>query len=75
LIEEEDKIDFEKVEDLRKFNNLKFLTKRDIFSEGKRFSSKAHLDSKQPLLDKVSNVIDSDEFWRDLEHYYIYESP
>ena len=75
LIEEEDKIDFEKVEELRKFNNLKFLTKRDIFSEGKRFSSKAHLDSKQPLLDKVSNVIDSDEFWRDLEHYYIYESP
>lgn len=75
LIEEEDKIDFEKVQELRKFNNLKFLTKRDIFSEGKRFSSKAHLDSKQPLLDKASNVIDSDEFWRDLEHYYIYESP
>lgn len=75
LIEEDDKINFEKVEELKKFSNLKFLTKRDIFSEGKRFSSKAHLDSKQPLLDKASNVIDSDEFWRDLEHYYIYESP
>lgn len=75
LIEEDDKINFEKVEELRKFNNLKFLTKRDIFSRGKRYPSKAHLDSDEPLLDKVSNVIDSEEFWRDLEHYYIYESP
>ncbi len=74
LIEkEDDKINLQQVEELRKFKKLKFLTKKDIFSKGKRFASKAHLDSNNPMLDKASEVIDSNEFWCDLEHYYIYE--
>lgn len=74
LIEKDDQINEKVVEELRKVSNLKFLTKRDIFSNGKRYASKAHLDSDQQVVDKSSNVIDSNDFWKDLENYFIYES-
>lgn len=72
-IELEDQPSSEKIEKLSKIPNLKFLTKKDIFSNGKRYSSKAHMNSDQVFVDRSSNVIYSPEFWDDLEHYFIYE--
>jgi len=74
LIEKDSEVNEKVVDELKKVPNLKFLTKRDIFSNGKRYASKAHLDSNQQMLDKASSVIDSKEFWKDLENYLIYES-
>ena len=69
----EDKIDEIKVNELKNIPNLKFLTKKDIFSNGKRYASKAHLDSDQVFLDKSTDVIYNEQFWKDIEHYFIYE--
>jgi hypothetical protein len=74
VIEKEEKVNFKIVNELRGKENLKFLTKKDIFSNGKRYYSKAHVDSNQEALDKWGSVVDSESFWKDLEHYYIYES-
>ena len=74
MIEKEEEINFKIVNELRGTENLKFLTKKDIFSNGKRYYSKAHVDSNQEALDKWGSVVDSESFWKDLEHYYIYES-
>ena len=70
----EKQISEETVESIRNTPNLKFLTRKDILSSGKRYSSKAHADEDKVFLDKVSDVIDTSAFWKDLEHYYIYES-
>ncbi len=70
----EKQIDKETIERIRNTPNLKFLTRKDILSLGKRYSSKAHADEDKVFLDKVSDVIDTSAFWKDLEHYYIYES-
>lgn len=74
LIEEDKPISEEKIKNFQNKENLKFLTKKDIFSNGKRYYSKAHVDSNQEALDKWGSVVDSESFWKDLEHYYIYES-
>jgi hypothetical protein len=74
LIEEEKLSNEKTVEELRQKQNLKFLTKKDVFSSGKRYYSKAHADTDQQAKDKWGEVIDSPEFWKDLDHYYIYES-
>lgn len=74
VIEKEEHVNFKIVNKLRGKENLKFLTKKDIFSNGKRYYSKAHVDSDQEALDKWGSVVDSESFWKDLEHYYIYES-
>lgn len=74
LIEEDKPTSEEKIKNFQNKENLKFLTKKDIFSNGKRYYSKAHVDSNQEALDKWGSVVDSESFWKDLEHYYIYES-
>ncbi len=72
-IELERQNNVDKIHELNKIPNLKFLSKKDIFSHGKRFSSKAHLDKDEIYLDKAQDVIYNDEFWKDIEHYFIYE--
>lgn len=74
IIEEDKPTSEEKIKNFQNKENLKFLTKKDIFSNGKRYYSKAHVDSNQEALDKWGSVVDSESFWKDLEHYYIYES-
>ena len=69
-----EKANQETIEKIRNTPNLKFLTRKDVLSSGKRYSSKAHADEDKIFLDKVSDVIDTSAFWEDLEHYYIYES-
>lgn len=62
------------VNQLSQISNLKFLTKKDIFSNGKRYASKAHVDSDKVFVDRASDVIYNESFWTDLDHYFIYES-
>ena len=64
----------ETINNLSKIPNLKFLTKKDIFSNGKRYPSKAHVDLDKVFVDRASDVIYNESFWTDLDHYFIYES-
>jgi hypothetical protein len=74
LIEPQKKIDQKIVDKIKEKENLRFLTKKDIFAGGKRYYSKAHVDADIEAKNKWGSVIDSPSFWRDLDHYYIYES-
>jgi hypothetical protein len=71
-IESEPRPSQEKINELSTIPNLKFLTKKDIFSHGKRYSSKAHVDADKVFVDRASDVIYSPEFWSELDHYFIY---
>jgi len=64
----------ETIKNLSEITNLKFLTKKDIFSNGKRYASKAHADLDKVFVDRASDVIYNESFWTDLDHYFIYES-
>lgn len=64
----------ETIKNLSEIQNLKFLTKKDIFSNGKRYASKAHADLDKVFVDRASDVIYNESFWTDLDHYFIYES-
>lgn len=64
----------ERINQLSQIQNLKFLTKKDIFSNGKRYPSKAHVDCDKVFVDRASDVIYNESFWTDLDHYFIYES-
>jgi hypothetical protein len=74
LIQPDKKVDEKMVDKMKGKENLRFLTKKDIFASGKRYYSKAHVDADIEAKDKWGCVIDSLSFWRDLDHYYIYES-
>jgi hypothetical protein len=74
LIEPEKKINQKIIDEIKGKENLRFLTKKDIFASGKRYYSKAHVDADIVASDKWGYVIDEISFWRDLDHYYIYES-
>jgi hypothetical protein len=74
LIEPEAKINEKIINELHDKQNLRFLTKKDILSNGKRYYSKAHVDAGIVASDKWGSVINQPSFWGDLDHYYIYES-
>lgn len=73
-IELDEPADQNKISELSQVSNLKFLTKKDIFSNGKRYPSKAHVDLDKVFVDRASDVLYNDSFWADLDHYLIYES-
>lgn len=73
-IELDEPVDQNKISELSQVSNLKFLTKKDIFSNGKRYASKAHADLDKVFVDRASDVIYDESFWTDLDHYFIYES-
>lgn len=53
--------------------NGKFFTNKILISDGKIYPSEAHL-KQQKTIDMHNDVIyDDDIFWKDIEHYYIYE--
>lgn len=57
-------------------NTLKLKTNKFIFSEGKVYLSQAHLEADKPNDPSQENfafVIDSPTFWKDLNHFYIFE--
>ena len=48
-----------------------FISHKRIVSEGKEYLSYAHLKKG---LDKDNRVLDTPEYWRESDHFYIYES-
>lgn len=55
-------------------SKLEFKTNKFVLSKGKIYLSHAHARAEIPMENGVltGKVIDSDEFWRDLQHFYIY---
>lgn len=53
-------------------DSLKFKTNKAIVCGSKIFTSKAHLFSPKSV-DLSDKIIDDSEYWKDLEHFYIYE--
>lgn len=56
---------------------LSFKTNKFVLSDSKAFLSYAHLAAGQSTPDlaaRAAQVIDTEEFWRDLSHYHIYAS-
>ena len=49
----------------------RFISHKRIISEGKEYLSYAHLKKG---LDKDNRVLDTPEYWRESDHFYIYES-
>lgn len=49
----------------------KFFTKKQVHSNNKIFPSIAHYKQNIPF-SKANRIIDSDDFWLDLEYYYFY---
>ena len=84
-INKEDLSKKEKIEELRKRGTKNLLFRSSCFTvkadteenENRLFQSKA-LTKKEDCLTEMTNpplqeVVDSDDFWEDLEHYIIYE--
>jgi len=57
---------------LEQFKGCKFLTNKSIFSKTQRFPSLSHWKKQKPF-DKEDFVDDTEEFAKDLEHFYIYK--
>jgi len=51
--------------------NSKFISSKRLIEGGKEYLSYAHWKKG---LDKDNKVLDTPEYWRDLDHFYIYES-
>lgn len=51
--------------------HAKFFSKKQVHSNGKIFPSIAHYKQNIPF-QKANRIIDSDDFWLDLEYYYFY---
>lgn len=51
--------------------HAKFFTKKQVHSNGKIFPSIAHYKQNIPF-QKANRIIDSDDFWLDLEYFYFY---
>jgi hypothetical protein len=63
---------FEKIKKIKKQNG-KFLTNKILLSNGIAYPSEAHLNANKKL-DITNEVIyDQDAFWKDVEHFYIYD--
>ena len=51
--------------------NTRFLSEKRIIEDGKEYLSYAHWEKG---LDKNNEVLDTPEYWRESDHFYIYES-
>lgn len=66
-----------KVDSLEEFSNIQFRSNKFILSEGKLYPSFAHFKSGISIesFDKnLIGIIDSDEFWKDLNNFYIIQN-
>lgn len=52
--------------------DAKFFTKKQIHSGGKIFPSIAHYKKNIPF-SKANKILDSEDFWLDIEYYYFYK--
>lgn len=53
--------------------NGKFFTNKILISEGKIYPSEAHLKVNKTIDMDNEVIYDNDIFWKDVEHYYLYE--
>lgn len=53
--------------------NAKFLTNKVLLSEGKVYPSEAHLKINKSIDSDNEVIYDDNDFWKDSEHYYLYE--
>jgi hypothetical protein len=53
--------------------NCKFLSNKILVEGDDVFASKAHWLIKQKMVDKMSYILDNNEYWSELDHFYIYE--
>ena len=47
-------------------------TSKIIISNGKKYATKAHWVIGKTMDDKNQDIIDTSDFWSDLDHYVIY---
>lgn len=60
------------------YGKVRFKSNKYVLSDGSMFLSKAHWLAKQPMVDPSQNggtVIDSPDFWTDINHTTIYYQP
>ena len=50
-----------------------FFSNKRIFKDGKQYASKAHLDLNKNMVDNKMKILDTNEYWKDQEHFYFYE--
>lgn len=70
LYKEKTKKDLDKEIDL--CDNLFMKTSKIIISNGKKYATKAHWVIGKTMDDKNQDIIDTSDFWSDLDHYVIY---
>lgn len=54
-------------------SNLKFFSNKLLIEGYDSYLSKAHWNAGQKMIDKIGNIIDNDEYWDEIDHFYIYE--
>ena len=62
----------ERAESAKKFKS-KFLTNKILISNGELYASEAHLKIDKKLDTINETIYDDSDFWKDSEHYYLYE--
>ena len=60
-----------KLENVNK--NCKFFSNKILVEGEDVYASKAHWLIKDKMIDKTYYIIDNDEYWSELDHFYIYE--
>lgn len=50
-----------------------FLSNKKVFENGVQYPSLAHWRIKQKSVDGPMNILDTNEYWEDLQHFYIYD--
>jgi hypothetical protein len=53
--------------------NLKFFSNKLLIEGHNSYASKAHWLINEKIIDKNMNILDTLEYWNELEHFYIYE--
>jgi hypothetical protein len=53
--------------------NCKFFSNKILVEGDDIYASKAHWLIKEKMVDKISYILDNDEYWSELDHFYIYE--
>jgi|APGre2960657373_1045057.scaffolds.fasta_scaffold18616_2 hypothetical protein len=53
--------------------DCKFFSNKILIEGEKVYPSKAHWISKEKMIDKIDYILDTNEYWNELDHFYIYE--
>ena len=53
--------------------NANFFSLKRVIEGDKSYLSKAHWQKREIVLDKITKIVDTPEYWEELDYYYIYE--